>query len=102
MSTSRWLTWTPPNSRVIRRFPEHEPPKPPKTGFEGSAGTSPGNFQENGTKPVAGERAFQRREFPHCPKCAGYSLYRKNNVGSYECMTCGLQDISEEVARRVQ
>jgi len=40
--------------------------------------------------------------FPHCPRCSSYDLYRKNNVGRYECITCGLRDISEEIARRVQ
>jgi Zn ribbon nucleic-acid-binding protein len=40
--------------------------------------------------------------FPHCPKCASYALYRRNNIGTYECMTCGLQDIEESTARRVQ
>jgi hypothetical protein len=28
--------------------------------------------------------------FPHCPRCAGYAVYRSNNLGSYECQTCGL------------
>jgi hypothetical protein len=40
--------------------------------------------------------------FPHCPKCSSYALYRPNNTGNYECQTCGLQDILEEFARRVQ
>jgi Zn ribbon nucleic-acid-binding protein len=40
--------------------------------------------------------------FPHCPKCSSYSLYRKNNIGNYECQTCGLRDIEECTARRVQ
>ncbi len=40
--------------------------------------------------------------FPHCPQCASYALYRKDNIGDYECMTCGLQGIPEEIARRVQ
>ena len=38
--------------------------------------------------------------FPHCPVCASYALYRRKNVGSFECQTCGLQDIDEAVARR--
>jgi Zn ribbon nucleic-acid-binding protein len=29
-------------------------------------------------------------------------LYRKDNIGIFECQTCGLQDIHESVARRVQ
>ncbi len=37
---------------------------------------------------------------PHCPLCASYALYRRNNTGPFECQTCGLQDIDEAVARR--
>ena len=40
--------------------------------------------------------------FPHCPRCVGYALYRSNNLGNYECQTCGLQEIPEELARTVQ
>lgn len=40
--------------------------------------------------------------FPHCPQCASYALYRKNNIGTYECLTCGLRGIEERLARRVQ
>jgi hypothetical protein len=40
--------------------------------------------------------------FPHCPKCFSFALYRPNNVGNYECQNCGLEGISEEVARRTQ
>jgi len=43
-----------------------------------------------------------RPPFPHCPKCASYALYRKNNAGNYECQTCGESGITEAVARRVQ
>jgi hypothetical protein len=39
--------------------------------------------------------------FPHCPRCASYALYRKDNLGTYDCMTCGLQEIDEATARRV-
>ena len=102
MSASRWLTWTPPNSRVIRESQEPEPPKPPKTGFEGFGGAARGPSQQNQTKPVARERVSQRKEFPRCPKCASYFLYREDNIGNYECETCGLRDITEEVARRTQ
>jgi Zn ribbon nucleic-acid-binding protein len=38
--------------------------------------------------------------FPHCPLCASYALYRKNNIGAFECQTCGMRDIDEAVARR--
>jgi Zn ribbon nucleic-acid-binding protein len=40
--------------------------------------------------------------FPHCPKCASYALYRADNLGKYECQSCGLQNIEEIAARRVQ
>ena len=40
--------------------------------------------------------------FPHCPNCASYALYRKDNIGAYECLTCGLSGIEESTARRVQ
>lgn len=39
--------------------------------------------------------------FPHCPRCASYALYRKNNIGDYECQTCGMQGIEERTARRL-
>jgi len=39
--------------------------------------------------------------FPHCPTCASYALYRENDQGSYECLTCGLQQIEECWARRI-
>jgi hypothetical protein len=39
--------------------------------------------------------------FPHCPRCASYALYRKDNQGDYECLTCGLAGIEESTARRM-
>lgn len=39
--------------------------------------------------------------FPHCPRCASYALYRKDNIGDYECLTCGLLEIDESTARRL-
>jgi Zn ribbon nucleic-acid-binding protein len=39
--------------------------------------------------------------FPHCPRCASYALYRRNNIGIYGCLMCGLQGIEEKTARRV-
>lgn len=47
-------------------------------------------------------RGGRLTNFPHCPKCASYALYRRSNIGSYECQSCGLQDILEATARRVQ
>lgn len=49
----------------------------------------------------AQQASSDRPPFPHCPRCAGYAMYRPNNVGNYECLSCGMQDINEEVARRV-
>lgn len=39
--------------------------------------------------------------FPHCPHCASYDLYRQDNLGDYECQSCGLMEIEESAARRV-
>jgi len=39
--------------------------------------------------------------FPRCPRCLGTALYRENNIGTFECQTCGFQGIPEEIARRV-
>lgn len=47
------------------------------------------------------QRGGRIAAFPHCPRCASYALYRKDNIGDYECQTCGLMAISEEQARRV-
>jgi hypothetical protein len=40
------------------------------------------------------------RVFPHCPRCSSFYLYRRNNVGNYECQTCEMRDIPADVARR--
>jgi hypothetical protein len=101
MSTSRWLTWTPPRT-IIEKPPLSEPPKPSESGFEGYAGAPLGFFQKIETKPASEEGAPKRRAFPHCPRCASYALYRPNNIGDYECQTCELRNITEEVARRTQ
>lgn len=39
--------------------------------------------------------------FPHCPHCASYALYRRDNIGTYECLSCGLPEIEEHAARRL-
>jgi predicted RNA-binding Zn-ribbon protein involved in translation (DUF1610 family) len=38
-------------------------------------------------------------DFPMCPKCGAYYLYRERNAGLYECQRCGLQGIEEHDAR---
>jgi Zn ribbon nucleic-acid-binding protein len=47
-------------------------------------------------------RSGRVANFPHCPRCASYFLYRRNNIGNYECQSCGLPDIDESTARRAQ
>ena len=61
-------------------------------------------FQSKPLCAPAGWFVNGRREtvFPHCPRCASYALYRKGNIGDYECQTCGLQSIEESSARRLQ
>jgi hypothetical protein len=90
---SKWLNWTPQDG-IFEKVADTPPPKPPKVAFEGFEGDQPGGFPKIG--------APESRVFPHCPRCASYALYRKNNQGNYECLTCGMQDIGEAVARRVQ
>jgi predicted RNA-binding Zn-ribbon protein involved in translation (DUF1610 family) len=59
---------------------------------------------------VSADRKIDRSEqvrsssFPHCPKCFSFALYRPNNAPGceYECQTCGLEGIAEDVARRTQ
>lgn len=60
-------------------------------------------FQPNPLRDPAGWFVNGKREtvFPHCPRCTSYSLCRKNNVGTYECMTCGQTGIEESTARRL-
>ena len=101
---SKWLTWTPKSANGENV----EPSKPAKGDteeskstttptFDGFAGDGMGAFPEF-TIPAEGGQGV----FPHCPKCAGFALYRPNNIRAYECLTCGQPDISEEMARRTQ
>jgi hypothetical protein len=57
-------------------------------------------WQEPDPTPATWEHAPQGKVFPRCPRCASYDLYRPNNIGDYECLTCGLRNIAEPVARR--
>jgi hypothetical protein len=86
---SKWLTWTPKAANGA----DVEPSKPTRPTFDGFVGGPGYTFQKIEDGP---------RVFPHCPRCASYALYRKNNIGNYECDTCGLIDISETAARRIQ
>jgi hypothetical protein len=97
---SKWLTWTPETANSANG----EPTKPTKdgsehskAGFVGFVGGGEHIFPEFTTPAGEGPRVF-----PHCPRCASYALYRRNNIGNYECQTCGLIDITEAVARRIQ
>jgi hypothetical protein len=45
-------------------------------------------------------RGGHAANFPRCPRCGSYALFRDGNVGNYECLTCTLQDITEADARR--
>ena len=98
MSTSRWLHWTPKEASIIRKTSEPEPTKPTELNFVSFVSAPPRSFQ----KIEVGKHTFTAKVFPHCPKCASHALYRKNDVGNYECLTCGLLDIPEGVARRLQ
>jgi hypothetical protein len=97
MSASRWLHWT-PKASIIQKTSEPAPTKPTEPSFVSFVSAPLGSFQEI----EVGEHTLRAKVFPHCPKCASYALYRKNNIGNYECRTCGLLDIPEEVARRLQ
>lgn len=50
----------------------------------------------------AGSAGGQVKPFPQCPHCSSYALYRENNIGDYECMTCGKCGITEEDARNTK
>jgi len=52
--------------------------------------------------PGAPKGATNVTVLPHCPYCSSFYLYRRNNISSYECRTCGLTGIEEHVAKRVQ
>ena len=105
MSVSRWLAWTPPKAtEIIEKRLEPAPPKLTKPDFGGFAGSAPGTLPIIEQPPSEGMRPgrLMGSSFPHCPRCAGYALYRKNNVGKYECLTCNLLESDEAAARRLQ
>ena len=109
MRPSRWLVWT-PQDQEIQKGLDPEPTKPTKPSCVSFVSSIPGLFQKRGqsvvtrTPRLAVEKgdAPNRSSFPHCPRCSSYALYRKNNIGNYQCLTCGLRDIDETVARRLQ
>jgi predicted RNA-binding Zn-ribbon protein involved in translation (DUF1610 family) len=44
---------------------------------------------------------LRRSAFPRCPTCASFFLYKCENAGTYECQTCGLENIEAATARRM-
>jgi predicted RNA-binding Zn-ribbon protein involved in translation (DUF1610 family) len=92
---SKWLTWSPETANGTNV----ELTKPTKS----SEVTSEGTFVSVSTSTAADlPRLSGVQIFPHCPRCASYDLYRKDNTRNYECQSCGLTEISDEIARRVQ
>lgn len=94
---SKWLTWTPATPETVNDT-NVELTKPTKPSEVASEGTFVSVSSSGHLPRLRGEAQI----FPHCPRCASYALYRKNNQGSYECTTCGMEDIAEAIARRVQ
>jgi hypothetical protein len=82
----RWRDWQPSTPPAWKEVPE--PPKSDSVSFVSETPTD--SSMENGHKL-----------FPQCPGCASYALYRKNNIGAFECLTCGLAEIEENSARRL-
>ena len=109
MSTSRWLAWT-PSGQEIEKVRDPEPTKLTEPSSVSFVSATPALFQRIGepaTVPTPGPptvkgNTWGRSSFPHCPRCASYALYRRNNVGNYECLTCELRGIGETAARRLQ
>jgi len=96
---SKWLDWT-PQDQILEKRAAANPTKPTEVVFDGFVGDLPGLSPNIGApEPV---EAPESHIFPHCPRCASYALYRRNNEGDYECETCGLEGIAEAVARRTQ
>ncbi|WP_348264550.1 bifunctional DNA primase/polymerase [Telmatobacter sp. DSM 110680] len=50
---------------------------------------------------LAGSADGPLPSMPRCPHCASFALYRQNNVGTYECLTCELVGIEESIARGI-
>jgi hypothetical protein len=108
MSTSRWLAWT-PKGRKIEKTPDPELTKPTKPGSVSFVSGIPASSRKmasfattNVSSPFGTDSIKSRLAFPHCPRCASYALYRKNNIGDYECLSCGMRAIDQTSARRLQ
>jgi hypothetical protein len=101
LAVDRWRKWRPSDEK-FNESPRYEPSKPSKPIFGGFEGATPGRIQNVAVDLATEESVSRGRMFPHCPHCASYALYRQNNIGPYECQTCGLGKIEESLARRVQ
>ena len=88
-----------PAASVIEKNPEPELTKLTKPTLVSLVSSIPARCPiiESPVPPAVDRSAVV---FPHCPRCASYALYRRNNIGDYECQTCGLEGISEVIARR--
>jgi transcription initiation factor IIE alpha subunit len=51
--------------------------------------------------PLLTARGGRIATFPHCPRCASYAMFREQNEGPFECLTCGRRAIEESTARRL-
>lgn len=51
---------------------------------------------------VARDASSPAYRFPSCPECHSFALYRRNNVGDYDCETCKAKGISELRARGIR
>jgi|SRR6516164_1593485 hypothetical protein len=83
--------------------------------FEGFEGSSSGDIPKIENKPgwEPTESSFvsppvprsprdggRQIVFPHCPRCSSYALYRRDNQGDFECLTCGQEEITDAIARQ--
>jgi hypothetical protein len=91
---SKWLTWS-PETVTDTNVELTKPTKPSEVASEGTfvSVSSSGHLQRSS----GGVQIF-----PHRPCCASYALYRKVSQASCECLSCGMGEIDEAVARRVQ
>jgi hypothetical protein len=95
----------PINTRIVTTVRVLNPVEATQTNFEASLAAVLDYLTSEGKAPVAVmplSTDAVPSGTPSCPKCRSFALYRQNNLGNYECQTCGLPDITEETARRTQ
>jgi hypothetical protein len=56
----------------------------------------------NHVQDVGASAKIRVRSLPQCPHCGSYYLYRRNNIGRFQCLSCERRDIPEEASGRVQ